>query len=97
MLNNVSLYSYGTALVSFSLLTLLVLATQWNRPLGLPFFVASVLTAVWAGIIAVSTLLPTPLIDLIQLGEVARNAAWSFLLLKMMSFRAEPPRILPNA
>lgn len=51
--------------------------------------VAAALTALWAGISAYSTLLPYPRMNLLQVAEVARNAGWSFLLLKLISIRLQ--------
>ncbi len=87
MLANVVLYSYGTSLLGFTLLTLLVLFTRDKQISGLPAVAATLLTAVWAAIVVVSSLQPYPLLAPMQLAEVARNAAWLFLLLKLINSR----------
>lgn len=89
MLTNIGLYSYGSAAVAYSLLTALVLLTRRRGTVGLPLLVAGALTAIWAGISAYSTLLPYPQVTLMQLAEVARNAGWSFLLLKLIGIRLQ--------
>lgn len=90
MLSNIGLYSYGSAAVAYSLLTALVLITRRKESeLGLPLIIAAALTAVWAAISAYSTLLPYPRMSLLQIAEVARNAAWSFLLLKLIAIRVQ--------
>ena len=85
MLANIGLYSYSIALLAYSSLALLVFITRANRPQGYSLLVASCLTALWAGVIAGNTLLPYPQVKLMQLAEVARNAAWCFVLLQFLS------------
>ena len=89
MLTNIGLYSYGAAFLIYTLLGAQVFLTRHNRSLAKPLLVASVLTAVWAGVVAGSTLLPYPQVPLIQLSEVARNAAWCFLLLQVIRVRLQ--------
>ena len=89
MLANIGLYSYGAAFLIYTLLGAQVFLTRRSRSLASPLLVASILTAVWAGVVAGSTLLPYPQIKLMQLTEVARNAAWSFLLLRLIGLRLQ--------
>ncbi|MCB1679201.1 MAG: PEP-CTERM system histidine kinase PrsK [Halioglobus sp.] len=89
MLANVGLYSYATALLAYTVLSALVFLDRRTHPVGWPLLLACVLTTVWAGIIAGSTLLDYPRIALMQLSEVARNAAWSVLLLKLIQMRLQ--------
>ena len=90
MLANIGLYSYSSAAVAYTLLTALVLITRRRGSLvGLPMLVAAALTAIWAALSAYSTLQPYPQMTLIQLAEAARNAAWSFLLLKLIGDRLQ--------
>ena len=84
---NIGLYSYGAALLIYTLLSAQIFLTRRNRPLATPLLAASVLTAVWAGVVAGSTLLPYPLVTLMHVTEVARNAAWCFLLLHLIGLR----------
>jgi len=89
MLGNIGLYSYGTALLAYIMLVVLVFITRRNNPLGSALLAASTLTALWAAIVTVSTVLVQPRIVLIQLSEVARNAAWIFVLLKLIGLRLQ--------
>ncbi|RLA52206.1 MAG: PEP-CTERM system histidine kinase PrsK, partial [Gammaproteobacteria bacterium] len=89
MLANIGLYSYGAAFLIYTLLGAQAFLTRRSRSLATPLLVGSALTAVWAGVIASSTLLPYPQIELIRVAEVARNAAWSFLLLRLIGFRLQ--------
>lgn len=89
VLSNIGLYSYGTALLAYSMLVLLTLITRRNNPLGNALLVASILTATWAAVVTASNLLVTPLVLLMQLSEIARNAAWIFVLLKLIGIRVE--------
>jgi len=86
---NIGLYSYMAAFIAFTVLTV-VLAVSWrNRPFSVFLLVASALTALWAGMIAGSTLLAYPQVKLMQLTEVTRNAAWLFMLIKLLGARLE--------
>jgi putative PEP-CTERM system histidine kinase len=87
VLSNIGLYSYGTALLAYCILALLAFIARRNNPLGQALLIASALTALWATIVTVSTLLAEPQTVLIQLSEVARNAAWIFVLLKLIGVR----------
>lgn len=87
VLSNISLYSYGTALLAYSALVLLAFITRRNNPLGNALLMASTLTALWAAVVTASNLLTEPLILLMQLTEIARNAAWIFVLLKLIGIR----------
>jgi len=89
MLANIGLYSYGSALLIYMLLAIQVFLTRRGRSLATPLLMACILTAVWAGMVAISTLLPYPQIKLMQLAEVARNAAWFFLLLRIIGLRLQ--------
>lgn len=86
---NISLYSYGFALLAYTLMGILVFATRVRRPLGWSLTAASVLTALWAASVAASALLSYPLVQLMQLTEVARNAAWCFVLLQFLGLRLQ--------
>jgi putative PEP-CTERM system histidine kinase len=88
-LSNIGLYSYGAALTAFLLLTALAFTTRRNHILGNTLILGSGMTALWAGAITLSSLLPEPKTSLIQLTEILRNAAWAFVLLKLLSSRME--------
>ena len=87
MLANVGLYSYGSALLTFGLLTLLISMARRKQISGLPGIAAALLTAAWAGRVVYSSLQPYPLIMLMKSAEAARNAAWLFLLLRLLGDR----------
>jgi putative PEP-CTERM system histidine kinase len=89
MLANIGLYSYGAAFLIYALLSVQVFMTRHSRPLATPLLVASALTALWAGVIASSTILPYPQVRLMELTEAARNAAWIFLLLRLVGGRLQ--------
>ena len=76
MLANVGLYSYGSALLTFGLLTLLISMARRKQISGLPAIAAALLTATWAGSVVYSSLQPYPLMMLMKSAEAARNAAW---------------------
>jgi len=86
---NIGLYSYSTTLVAYLLLASIVFLTRRGRPLGWSLVMASSLTAVWAGSIVLSALLTYPQVKLMQLTEVARNAAWCFVLLEFLGLRLQ--------
>lgn len=89
LLGNIGLYSYGTALLAYVMLVILAFIARRNNPLGGALLAASCLTALWAGTVTVSTVLPEPQVLLMQLTEVARNAAWLFMLLKLIGIRLQ--------
>jgi putative PEP-CTERM system histidine kinase len=89
LLGNIGLYSYGTALLAFSMVVILVLITRRNNPLGGALLLASVFTAVWAGVVTLSYLLQEPQALLMKMTEVARNSAWIYMLLKLVGLRLQ--------
>ena len=87
---NLGLYSYGAAGVICTLLVAWAFITRRSHSLTTPLLVASALTAVWAGVVASATLLPpSPTTRLMYLAEIARNAAWCFLLLRVIGLRLQ--------
>lgn len=85
MLSNIGLFSYGMAAFAYTLLSLVVVINWRERSLGWPLLAASVATAAWATLSALSTLPGSPLYRVVHLAEIARNAAWYFLLLHLVS------------
>lgn len=83
------LYSYGAALIAFTLLTSWAFLTRRNTPMGNAITVGSGLTAVWAAAVVYSTLSAEPRVLLMQLSEVARNAGWTFALIKLVALRLD--------
>ena len=86
---NIGLYSYGTAFFTFIALVILISISRRHNPVGNALLTASILTVVWAAVVAISTLLASPILLLIQLTEAARNGAWIFVLLKLLSLRLQ--------
>lgn len=84
---DIGLYSYSTALLAYAGLSVWLFFSRTGRPLAWPLLVATTLTAIWAGTVATSSLLPYPLIKLMQLAEVARNSGWCFVLLRFIGLR----------
>ncbi|RLQ20744.1 PEP-CTERM system histidine kinase PrsK [Seongchinamella sediminis] len=87
MQTNIGLYSYGAALIAYSLLTGLAFLHRSRHSRGQLMAVASGLTALWAGTVVISALLPYPQVKLMQSAEVARNAAWCFFLLQTLRLK----------
>lgn len=86
ILSNIGLYSYGTAMLAYVMLVILAFISRRN-PLGMPILQASILTAIWAGVVTASSFLPEPQLFLMQLTEVLRNGAWAFVMLKLLGLR----------
>jgi putative PEP-CTERM system histidine kinase len=86
ILGNIGLYSYGTALLAYTMLLILAVISRRN-PLGTPLLLACILTVIWAGTVTLSTILIEPLILSMKLTEVLRNASWLFVLLKLIGLR----------
>ncbi|NND67341.1 MAG: PEP-CTERM system histidine kinase PrsK, partial [Halioglobus sp.] len=89
ILSNVGLYSHGTALLAYIMLAILAFISRRNSPVGVSLLYATLLTALWAGTVTLSNLLPEPLLRSMQVAEVARNAAWAFVLLRLVGTRYE--------
>jgi putative PEP-CTERM system histidine kinase len=89
ILSNIGLYSYGTALLAYIMLVILVIIARRNNPLGNALLTATALTILWAATVTLSTVLAQPQVLLMQLTEVARNAAWIFVLLKLIGLKLQ--------
>ena len=83
------LYSYAAAVLAFTVLATLGFMRRDNSRIGLAITLGSALTAVWAGAVVTSILSPEPRLLLMQLTELARNAGWTFALVKLLSLRFE--------
>lgn len=82
---NVGLFSYLFAFVAYFILTALLIFSWRGRQLGTLMILASALTAVWAGISASLTVLPSIPYEIVQIAELARDAGWCIVLLKIIS------------
>ena len=89
ILSNVGLYSHGTALLAYFMLVILAFISRRNSTVGLPLLSATLLTALWAGTVTVSNLLPEPLLSAMQVTEILRNAGWGYVLLRLVGSRYE--------
>ncbi|MDG2272196.1 MAG: PEP-CTERM system histidine kinase PrsK [Halioglobus sp.] len=89
IVGNIGLYSYGTAFFAFTVVIILATILRRNSPIGNALLAASILTALWAATVSISTLFAKPTLLLIQLTEAARNGAWIFVLLKLLSLRLQ--------
>ena len=89
IVDNIGMYSYGSASFAFLILAIFASISRRKNPVGDALLTACILTAVWAAIIATSTLLARPTLLLIQLAEAARNSAWIFVLLRLLSLQAQ--------
>jgi len=87
-LGNIILYSYSAATLAFAALAGLLLLHWRARPVGPTLFLACLLTAAWAGTIALGSLATYTPITLIQLAEAVRDLSWLFLLLQLVSLQA---------
>ena len=84
MLGNIGFYGYGMASLAYIMLAILVFIIRRNNPLGGALLVATAFTALWAATMTISTISVEPQTTLIMLTEVTRNAAWIFVLLKLL-------------
>ncbi len=84
---DIGLVSYGIAALSYGVLATLLLR-QWKSPVGPSVFLASLLTASWAGLVAWGTTLEYPPIAAMQTLELCRNGAWLLLLLQLNSLQS---------
>ncbi len=87
MPENIGLYSYLAACVSFGLLALLLLITGRDRPYAFLLIIASFSSALWAGIIAFGTLASYPPVKLMMLSELLRDGCWLLLLLRVIAYQ----------
>ena len=71
IVGNIGLYSYGTAFFAFTVLIILATILRRNSPIGNALLAASILTALWAATVSISTLFAKPTLLLIQLTEAA--------------------------
>lgn len=89
MPDNIGLYSYLAACVSFGFLALLLLITGRQRPFAFLLIIASFSTSLWAGVIALGTLAEYPPVRLMTFSELLRDACWTLLLLRIIAIQFE--------
>ena len=84
MLTEIALISYGSTALAFTVLTVLLL-TRWRSNVhGVVMTFACVLTALWSAGVALQTMAGSPITLGTALLEIARNAGWTTLLLRLM-------------
>ena len=84
MLSGIAFYSYAACAAAFLVLTLLLL-TRWRRNANARITAAAAaITAIWAGVIAANTLSGIPLSLATELLELARDAGWTLLLVRLL-------------
>lgn len=89
MLGNIGFLTYLAAGSSFAVLTLLLLL-QWRAQAMLKaLLLACSATTLWAAVICLGTLWDYPPVTLIRVAELARNAAWLYLLVQLLSLRSD--------
>jgi putative PEP-CTERM system histidine kinase len=78
-MNLMGVMSYGVATAAFALLTLLLGVSWRGRPAGIYLIGASLMTTVWALVLALVSATRTPVLG-IYVTEMLRNAAWLLAL-----------------
>lgn len=77
---NIAFYSYGLAFLAYALLGAGLVLIWRNSVFSLPVSICVALTAVWAAVVAICSLLDEPPAKIIESAEAARNSAWMCLL-----------------
>jgi putative PEP-CTERM system histidine kinase len=85
MSGTIAVFSYTLAATAFVAISLL-LSTRWRgRPYGRTLLLACVLSAAWAACCVLRIAEPQTYALLADLGEIARNAGWTGLLLMLLT------------
>jgi putative PEP-CTERM system histidine kinase len=87
MQSTISLYSYGFACLTYTILSGALLLVWRHRSFSLAAVLATIVTAGWAGTLAFSSLFPQMPASLLQAVEVSRNTIWIFVLLAIYGGR----------
>lgn len=85
---DIVLISYGVAALGFLLLCFILIRAWRDSPVGPSVMAMSLLSALWAAVIAGGTLLAYPPMDFIQGAELLRNSACIYLLLQLNSLQS---------
>jgi putative PEP-CTERM system histidine kinase len=80
---NVGFFSYLTAFIAFAVLAVLLLASWRKQSFGTLAILAAACTAIWAGVSAGFAGFSVPGAGIVQIAELARNAAWILFLVKI--------------
>lgn len=78
---------YATASASYAVLGVLLALFRRNNPLGLSLLTACVISASWAGIVALSYVVVDMPVTAVQVSELARDACWLFVLLQLLGLQ----------
>lgn len=89
MLENIGFLTYLAASTCFAVLTLLLLVQWRSRPMVTALLLACTATTLWAAVICLGTLRDYPPVTLIRIAELARNSAWLYFLLQLLSLRSD--------
>lgn len=89
MLVNIGFITYLTASAGFTILGIILAVYRRTDPLGTSLFMACAATAIWAAVIALGFVTPALPATLIQLGELARNGCWLFILLQLLGLQTD--------
>jgi putative PEP-CTERM system histidine kinase len=95
-LTGIATVSYSVATLAFLLLSLLLLTTWRGRTHGTALTVASLLTALWCGLLAYEATTSADLGSVLSdSAEILRNAAWSFFLIFLLGHFQKEGSALP--
>lgn len=94
-MNAFGIASYGIAALSFLVLTLLLITAWRGRQQGAHLIVASAVTALWAGVLAVQSYTGQVPVLVIYLAEAIRGGAWLLALVAVAGIAA--PKWLSTA
>ncbi|MFA5631062.1 MAG: XrtA/PEP-CTERM system histidine kinase PrsK [Porticoccaceae bacterium] len=86
---DIGFFTYLAASASFAILGILLLTYRRVKSLGPTLFLACVVTSVWAGTIAFSTIAENPVAGVVQLTELIRDGCWLFVLLQLLGLQSE--------
>lgn len=89
MLVNIGLITYLAASAGFTVLGILLAVFRRSNPLGASLFAACAATAAWAAMIALSYVTSMLPLTFVQLGELARNICWLFMLLQLLGLQTD--------
>ncbi len=87
MTSNVGLLSYLSASLAYLTLAVLLMFLWRERPYRKSLITASLLTALWAAVVAAGTLAEYPPVILMEVTEILRNAGWIYFLLQLTATR----------
>ena len=87
---NVGFFSYLFAFVAYAALTALLITAWRGRSLGRLLILASTLSALWAGVSALSAAAIITFPGILQLLELGRDTFWCLFLLRSVHANGEP-------